>query len=65
MGNLGEKLANLSEKVNKLESSSLVLSEAIHCGNNSVESYSGAMDLLYEGITELVDLCKELCCVCS
>ena len=60
MSTLKEKIATISEKVSKLESSSLVLSEALHYGNNSIESYSGAVDLLYEGIAELADLCTEL-----
>ena len=65
MSSFVEKLDNLTAKVNKLESSSLVLSEAIHYGNNSITSYSGAMDLLYEGIAELVDLCAELSGSCN
>ena len=65
MSRVGEILDTLTTKVNRLESSSLVLSEALHYGNNSVKSYSGAMDLLYAEISELVELCEELSCNCN
>ena len=62
MSNFKETLPSITEKVNKLESSALVLSEALYYGNNSGKSYSGAMNLLYEEIMELAEMCTELSC---
>ena len=62
MSRVNETLTNITEKVTKLESSALVLSEALYYGNNSGKSYSGAMNLLYEEILELAEMCTELSC---
>ena len=60
MSKLAKKFDKISSLTSELNTSASILAEAVKGGNTSLKKYDGAVDMLFEGVSSMADLCKDL-----
>lgn len=65
MSKLEKKFDKIRSLTSELNTSVSVLADAVKGGDTSLKKYDGAVEMLFDGVSSMADLCKDLIGVIS